>query len=386
MTVALPTKIFNLEKSDYGNMSIILGEDPGLLDSVNNNHPELYDLYKTLRNLDWDEQEFDFSTCLTEFKTCEPTYYDMMVKTLAWQWEADSVASRSIVNVLSNVVTDSRVWAGYVRINDNEDVHALTYSEIVRNSFDDPSEIMGEILAVEQAHSRMACVARVMGKAHETSHKYALGQVENNQETYNDIFMFLVALYFLERIQFMASFAITFALGKLGLFQPICMAVQKIMQDEFEIHAQFGQGVLKAELRTERGRLAYEQCFPQMQELFWEILKSEITWAGYLFSEGRELTGVTKNKLIQWIMFNGRAAGGFLGLNETFLENNGEEFFEMTGMELTLPEVNPLGYMNKYIDISDTQVSNQEQDGNQYKVNILDMLNEEEKFTFELQL
>ncbi|WP_273650015.1 ribonucleotide-diphosphate reductase subunit beta, partial [Pseudomonas aeruginosa] len=191
--------------------------------------------------LDWDELEFDFSTCLVEFETCDKSTYDMMIKTLAWQWEADSVASRSIVNILSPVMTDSRVWAGYVRINDNEDVHALTYSEIVRNSFKDPKVILDEILRVEEAQERMVAVARTMGEAHDAVHAYALNQVPNDQELYNKVFMFFIALYFLERIQFMASFAVTFAIGRTGAFQQIAAAVKKIAQDEFEIHAQYGQ-------------------------------------------------------------------------------------------------------------------------------------------------
>lgn len=161
----LPKKIFNVAKSDYHLPEIILGDDPGLLDSIHTHYPKMWELYKRLKMLDWDELEFDFSTCLVEFETCDKSTYDMMIKTLAWQWEADSVASRSIVNILSPVMTDSRVWAGYVRINDNEDVHALTYSEIVRNSFKDPKVILDEILRVEEAQERMVAVAQI-GRAH----------------------------------------------------------------------------------------------------------------------------------------------------------------------------------------------------------------------------
>lgn len=386
MTVAtvadIAPKIFNLNKGDYGSYNIILGEDPGLLDSITHNHPEAWALYKRLRNLDWDELEFDFFTCNAEFKNAEKSVYDMMIKTLAWQWEADSVASRSIVTILGNVITDGRIWTGYNRISENECVHALTYSEIVRGSFDDPDEIREEILKVEEAHSRMKIVGEVMAKAHETSLKYGLGQVENCQETYNDIFMFLIALYFLERIQFMASFAVTFAIGRTGMFQQITKAVQKIAVDEFEIHAQFGQHVLRSELATERGRTAYEQCKDKIVRLLWEIIRTEVEWALYLFSEGRELTGVTAKSLIQWVLFNAKAAAEFLNVKDDIFFRFDWDFEQIAGFPFEWPDKNPLPYMTKYIQLSATQSSAQEEKKGDYMTNLLTRRNEHAVFEF----
>lgn len=376
------SKIFNLNKGDYGSYSIILGEDPGLLDSITHNHPEAWALYKRLRSLDWDELEFDFSSCNAEFKAADKSIYDMMIKTLAWQWEADSVASRSIVTILGNVVTDGRIWTGYNRISENECVHALTYSEIVRGSFDDPDEIREEILKVEEAHSRMTVVSDVMSRALKTSLQYGLGEVGNTQETYNDIFMFLIALYFLERIQFMASFAVTFAIGRTGLFQQITKAVQKIAIDEFEIHAQFGQHVLRAELATERGKIAYEQCKDKIVRLLWEVIRTEVEWATYLFSEGRELTGVTAKSLIQWVLFNAKAAAEFLGVKDDIFFRFDWDFEQISGFPFEWPEKNPLPYMTKYIQISATQASAQEEKKGDYMTNLLTRRDENATFEF----
>ncbi|MFO5520899.1 hypothetical protein ACLBP3_30280, partial [Klebsiella pneumoniae] len=57
--------------------------------------------------------------------------------------------------------------------------------------------------------------------------------------------MFFIALYFLERIQFMASFAVTFAIGRTGAFQQIAAAVKKIAQDEFEVNDQDVQQIIR---------------------------------------------------------------------------------------------------------------------------------------------
>jgi ribonucleoside-diphosphate reductase beta chain len=378
--VDLPIKIFNANKSDYDSNEIILGQEPGLFDSINNHHPILFNLYKRLKMMDWDENEFPYADCLHEFETCDRTSYEMMIKTLAWQWEADATASRAIVNILGPVMTDSRVWAGYVLINSNENLHALTYSEIVRNSFKNPQVILDEILKVQEAQERLVTVAKVMGEAHDASHAYACGTIPNDQDLYNKIFKFFMALYYLERVQFMASFAVTFAFGKMGRFQPIVMGVQKIAIDEFEIHAQFGQEVIKALLKTERGRLAYEQTKEECTKLYWEVLMSEVRWLMYLFSEGRELPGVTLKKMIQWVLFNGNAAGIFTGHKGQLTEAHYAEFLEVTGFELEWPEKNPLPYMTEYLDLAANQTSPQEVDNNQYMVNALDTSNEQAEF------
>lgn len=382
--VDLPIKIFNNTKTDYNSPEIILGQEPGLFDSIHNHHPVLFDLYKRLKSMDWDENEFPYADCLHEFETCDRTIYDMMIKTLAWQWEADATASRAIVNILGPVMTDSRVWAGYVRINDNENLHALTYSEIVRNSFKDPQVILDEILRVQEAQERLVTVAKIMGEAHDASHAYACGTIPNDQDLYNKIFKFFMALYYLERVQFMASFAVTFALGKLGMFQPIVMGVQKIAQDEFEIHAQYQQGVIKAMMKTERGMRAWNDIKEEGGKLFWEIIMSEVRWLLYLYSEGRELPGVPLKKMIHWVLFNGNAAGTFTGHKDNITKEMLEEFKALTGFDLEWPENNPLPYMSEYLDISANQTAAQEGDNNQYMVNVVNTANEQDTFEFDM--
>lgn len=372
----LPAKIFNTEKTDYQLTPLFFGQDVGLIDSINKQYPTLWKLYKTLRSLDWDENEFDYSSCNVEFATQDPAgkiMADFMIKTLAWQWEADSMASRAIATIMGPVCSSTELWCGYVKINENENVHALTYSEVVRSSFPDPDSVLHEILQVKEAMQRLTVVARIMKAAHDVSHMYALGQIGPTQEAYNAIFMFLIAMYFLERVQFMASFAVTFAICRTGMFGPIGKAVERIAQDEFEIHAKFGQEVLKIELATERGRIAYQQCYPQILELTREITDSENVWLDYLGKDGHELPGFTVDHGKRWHMFNVRAAATFIGTYDDMLKL-GYEF----------PEKNPIPFMEDYLDVSSTQASVQEEQNAQYKVNLMARDDEDGDFDFKM--
>lgn len=363
----LPKKIFNLTKSDYEAPEILLGQDVGLFDTVNKVYPELWKLYKTMKNQDWDENEFDYSSANIQFKTCDKTIYDMMIKNLAWQWEADTVASRIFMSVLSNVCTSSEAWAGWQRISDNEIIHAGTYSEIVRNSFDDPTDILNEILKVQESISRLVVVSKIFEEAQTASNQYALGLIPNDQVLFNKIYMFIVAILCMERIQFMASFAVTFGLcDSTGLFQPIGKAVQKIAQDEFEVHVAYGKAVLSYLNKTERGKAAYNQCKDQIIDLIEEVNTSEIEWVEYAFSEGRELTGITSDMMKDWVYYSSTDVAKFLNLADE--------------MSFPLVDKNPLKYMEAWIDMSKTQASMQEEDTAQYKVNVVVRDDEDEVF------
>ncbi|WP_374248430.1 ribonucleotide-diphosphate reductase subunit beta [Thermomonas sp.] len=348
--------VFNRTKTDYQKPLLLLGQRPGLFDTVNRHYPAIWALYKAQKSLDWDENEFDYASCNADFKSCPRGTYDMMIKTLAWQWEADSVASRAIAPVLAPFITSSELWACWQRISDNEVVHAATYSEIVRNSFDNPAVILEEILRVQQAHDRLHEVARVFAAGYDASHRYALGQLPNDQATYNAVFMTILALFCMERIQFMASFAVTFAICDTGLFQPIGKAIQKIAQDELEIHAELDRAVLLNELQTERGQTAFTQCRARIEALIEEVIDSELRWIDYLFSEGRELVGMTAERLTAWTLYCAKDVYQTLGL---------------AAGKHPLPAANPLKFMEKWLNISKTQASPQEQDIAAYKVGVM---------------
>jgi ribonucleoside-diphosphate reductase beta chain len=346
--------VFNRDKNDYTKPSLFLGEANGLFDTVNKQYPEIWKIYKTIKSLDWDENEFDYSSCVKDFKNCDRSTYEMMIKTLAWQWEADSVASR-ISPVVGCFITSSELWAAWQRLSDQEVIHSATYSEIVRNSFDDPREILNEILKVEESFDRLDTISKTLSRCSKVAHNYAAGNLENTQEVYNSAFMLTVSLLVLERIQFMASFAVTFAIADTGLFQPIGKAVQKIAQDEFETHVDLDKAVLRNEMKTERGKVAFEQNKYLIKEMIDEVVASETEWINYLFSDGREIVGLNSEMLRQWMLFCAKDV---------------YKFFDLDSNE-KLPKNNPLRFIENWLDISKIQPSPQEQDNAQYKVGIM---------------
>ena len=499
--------------SDYmQDAPLFLGKKPGLFNTVYKPYPKIWGLYKKMKSLEWSESEFDYSQCLTDFKTCPKEVSDIMIRTLAWQWEADSVASRAIAPVLAPFITDSSLWAawlavsvnecytgdhealtpdGWVRLDElttdhkimqwnaetfemdfvnpsrvfskeyqgdmyhfqsdfvdqlvtpnhrmpvmrfdyetdkwkmyvytaeqveynsndffptvednrsgvfiektkvenfsgkvycptvptgffvvrhNDKVtiggnctHSATYSEIVRMSFDDPEKVLSDILAVQESFRRMDVVNEQFDRLYEIGHKYALGQVEDD-EAYEAAFMGIVALLLLERIQFMASFSITFTICSLNWFQPAGKAVQKICQDELEVHAELDKEVIRTELATERGWKVYQKNKDVIKKMIDEVVQSELVWVDYLFSEGRELVGTNAQKVKEWVLFNARDVYVFLDVPSDY----------------KFPKHNPMPNLEKWINISMSQTAPQECDNNAYKLNTI--VRDDDKIDFD---
>ena len=342
----LPKEIFNTSKDDYKSRELFLGQSGGLIDSINRPYPEIHALYKKMLSLRWDENEFDYGSCRHEFVTCSPGMYQAMIYNLAYQWEADTVASKSIVPLLAPFITNSELWGATLAIGVNEFLHSLTYSEIVRNSFDNPNEVLDEILSITESFQRLEAIAKAFSYVHDVAHRYALGQATSD-EAYDAVMTLYVALYCLERIQFISSFIVTFAFGEIGMFMPIAKAIQKICQDEFEVHQVLDRVVIGIELKTERGQKWLEKNRQKVSTLITEVVNSELTWSDFLGTEDRELPGITVEKLRKAVIYNSQPVYSAFSLQSPFDH----------------VAINPLPFVEEWMNINAIQAAPQEEAG-----------------------
>lgn len=356
----MPSRIFNTQKTDYTRPELFLGQPGGLLDTIHTPYPELMRLFMELKGMDWKHNEYDYSKCIPEFKTCKKNIYRMMIRTLAWQWEGDSSAARGIADILIPLCSCTETRVGYGRIVDNENLHAMTYSEITRGSFEDPSAILDEILTVRESHGRMVVVAKLMERARIASLQFQTDGIRT-KELEQSLMLLICAVYMLERVQFMISFAVTFGICELKMFEPIGTAIQLIARDEYTNHVPFGEEVFKILMATDWGREAFIAVRPTLIAAMVELLHNEQSFVDYLHSDGDELPGVTPQKLKDWGLFNGRQACVVFDILPEV----------EAAMGVTFPEQLPLNYMRDWIDINEKQVSPQEQDSNQYSFNMV---------------
>ncbi len=67
----IDSNIFDVNRNySPDSKSVFLLNKPGLLDSIHRPHPELFRLYKLLKSMDWDENEFQLMKCQMSFCLC----------------------------------------------------------------------------------------------------------------------------------------------------------------------------------------------------------------------------------------------------------------------------------------------------------------------------
>lgn len=246
-------------------------------------------------------------------------------------------------------------------------IHALSYSEIVRQCVPDTKEVFEMVMLNENTIKRALRVVGVFDDLAKAGAEYTLGIRSNDQQTYNIVFKGMVALYILERLQFMASFAATFAIVEQGYFQSIGKMVQKIMLDEIACHAATDAEVIRIELQTERGQVALLQCKEEILSMLEDVIIQETSWSEYLFSEGRSIVGLNPTLLNEWVMYNSQVIYNDFGFSNPY----------------PVIKDNPLPWMKNWIDIDKHQNAMQEADGNNYALNVVkNDVAEDEEFDF----
>ena len=343
--------MFNKDNTEWrdGGGSLILGQPSALLDSINRKHKRLFELYKLQKEADWQEDEIDLEQSRVDFQSCPPNVYNAMVENLAYQWEADSYAVNSYSFLLAPFVTDSdfKLWIN--KATEIEGLHALTYSEIVRLAVPEPEEVFKMAMESDSVVSRMGTVDKLLGELKQYSLRYALGEIPNNQELYNKAFLGVLTFYCLERMQFMSSFAHTFTLVDSGWFQGVGSLVQKIMQDEFYYHCRALAYVLKHEMTTHRGMVAYMDTREEIERIVSEVVQREYDWNKYISSK----YGTPEDVYNRWV------------------EYNAQEVYDLLMLELPFrrQDKSPLKLMDNYLDLDKFQRANQEGDNNNYSLN-----------------
>ena len=346
----------------YKQTELLLGMRRGLIDSIHRDYPKIWSLYKEMKSLDWSEDEFKFAQCLVDFEQAPKDLSDIMIETLAVQWEGDTWAANSILEVFGPFVSSTELWCAWCRIVDNENIHSLTYSEIVKMSFKDPDAVLGRILEVHERRARLAPVTNAFNELYKYANMYRMRQIEaDNPELIDAVYVGVATLFCLERIQFMASFAVTFTIAATGLFQAIAKAVQKIAQDELEVHCEVDKEIL-GHCRTNSKNFdgVHERTAEKIAAIVGDVIEAELHWnREQIFkNDTRSIPGLTNHLLDEWVLFNAKPLIDFLSLNKFF---NNYKF----------PKANPLPHMNQWLDMNKLQPAPQEQDSPNYKIGVV---------------
>lgn len=312
--------IFNQGRNYQEEQPLFFADRPGIVDTINLQHEEMWTNYDKLRLLDWKETEFDFKSCQQEFESLKESESEVAMLTLGWQWEADSVAAHSVMPILSLYFPAEALFVLYQRIGDNESIHALTYARIQKQAFVNAQAAMDRVLQLKQPFQRLKTVAEVFANAKYVGHLLQLGMLRKEDYVVREaLFLFLVALYCLERVQFMGSFSITHSTVEIDMLVPIGDAVRKIAMDEYGVHVPTVRWII-ANLLQSWGAEVMLRSRPAVVRLLNEVRNAEEAWTHFTFSEGRGIAGTGVKRVVQQINHCATDPMLLLGLNRSEVE------------------------------------------------------------------
>ena len=337
-------------KLDEQHKSVFLSEAPGALNTIYLSHQKLWGLYKQLRSLDWDANEFSHERSKTEMTTASQTDIDKITKTLLWQWEADSTASRVIMDFLSAFNPGTELSALAQRISENEALHSHSYSEIVKNCYD-VDDIVDLIHSDMNPVRRLNAVASAFSECITVANKVRVGEIRRDSEiAKRSILIFFGTMIILERIQFTASFNVTFTYGDRGSWNSIAKTVQKIATDELSIHVKSWKYCFSNEVALPEYRSVLSDVMTTLEQICSEVLKSELSFCDILFSDGQVIdrpgkTPITCAVLKESVRFEAQHVYQFFGFDLPF----------------AFIEKHPMPHTIQWKDINSTQTSPQEE-------------------------
>lgn len=349
--------VLNLSNENYktGKYPLFLGEALGLNDEINITYPEIDKIKRFHQSMYWLPEEFSFEQDRKDLLEAPDSEKDVMILNLLAQWALDSLASRSIVELFGPLVSNTEVHGWFLVQSFFEDIHAATYSKIIRNAMTNPEAVIERGVKNLEVFKRTEIIGNVFNDMKKITGRYMQGiEMEEEYVKYN-ILRSIFALYGLEQISFMSSFASTFALVETGRYQGIGKAVGSICNDE-SVHAEGDRIVFKCLLREPSYKEIFEKNKEEFTHILDEIVAQEHRWSEYIFSEGRRVLGLNTELLKEYVNHTSKPCYDNLGLE-----------WDTNRFGSALAE-NPLPYMDKYFDRDLTQSAPQEIESNNYRV------------------
>lgn len=335
------------------NGSSFLNGGRGLIDSI---HRRVEDTtfrnYKILKKQDWDELENPLEEVRQDFLRY-PCEGEMFKNNVGWQWGGDSTAANSLIPMFAPFQPDTDTWLWICRQGDNENLHALTYSEIVKIAVPNGEAEIKRIHESQDTMRRMAHVTKIFDHVIRVGARITLGDIDYRSKEASDALMLgLCGVFILERCQFMPSFLNTAVLYFDSKFTPACSTIRKIAIDEYGTHIPTIRHLITQELKVKERRDSLERVRPILTNLLEEVTHNEVAWNAMQFRVGGERLGMTEQMGSDYAYYASTDVANLMGLKP----------------DLKIVTRNPAPIMDNFLNLNRERQASMEKKGGNYQV------------------
>lgn len=336
--------VFNLNKI-ASKQSMFFGDKPNVSRYDILTHPIFEKLTQKQKGFFWQPEEIDLNKDNKDFKILSEAGKWIFTETLSYQTMLDSIQNRSPALALlphcSLPELESCIewWCAF------EQIHASSYAHIIRNVYQNPSDVFDNIIENDEIVSR----ATASIKYYDDFLNYSLIARTNGKydprELKKKLLLCIASINALEGLSFYASFACSFAFAEQGLMVGNASIISLIARDE-ALHLAITQNILKkwseGDDDPEMIEL-YQECLPEIKTIYENVIAQEKLWCKHLFKHGT-IIGLNEKILSEYIEYMAGKRMKNLGLKTNYITKN------------------PLTWMDKYLNSSDNQVAPMEQE------------------------
>lgn len=315
----------------------------------------------------WRPEEVDVSKDRRDFMSLPEHEKHIFLSNLKYQTLLDSIQGRSPNVALLPLVSIPELETWIETWSFFETIHSRSYTHIIRNVVNDPSEVFDDIVVNKHIIARAEKIAVYYDDLIEYSQYYQLfGEGKHTingkeieislRELKKKLYMCLMCVNILEAIRFYVSFACSFAFAERKLMEGNAKIIRLIARDE-ALHLVSTQNILNIFASGQEGnewKEIAEDCNLDAFNLFYEAAEQEKEWAEYLFKDG-SMIGLNKDILCQYVEFITNQRLKAVGLPTMF------EIHQ-----------NPIPWINAHLSSDTVQVAPQETEMSSYLTGQID--------------
>lgn len=320
-------------------------------------YPTIAKYVDTQKGFFWVPEEVTLVKDKIDFKNASDAVKHIFTSNLLRQTALDSIQGRSPVECFTPVVSVPEMEALVLWWSAFEQIHSKSYSHIIRNIYNVPSEEFNKIHDTKEIVQMAANIGVYYDELFRINAILAIfggydqGPLPVSEEQHIDaIWMALNASYALEAVRFMVSFATSLGMVENKLFIGNGNIIALILKDEL-LHTDWTAYLINKLVKDDpRFVAARERCKAKVYEMYMSVIDEEKAWADYLFSKGTVI-GLNAQVMKNFVDWTAQHRLKDIGLKYD------------AGVKST-----PLPWFNKHLNTSKKQTALQENESVSYVI------------------
>ena len=358
--------VFNTSKSyDYTAQPMFFGESTSIARYESPKHQFIEDLTEKALSLFWRPEEINLTTDSTQFKKLHPRDQRTFTLNLLYQAIMDTVQGSAPSEILGPICSDIGLDTWIQTWTFFETIHSRSYTHIIRNLYNNPTEVFDSVVLDDQIMARAASICKYYDELEVQWTLYSADKIRgiatDNQlyELKKAFYLCLHTINALEAIRFFVSFINTFNFFET---QKVMEGNSKIMtfiaRDE-NLHHQGTRYMIKRLQSGEEGpewiKIA-EECRDEATDIFLATNSQEKEWCTYVYKDGAP-QGLSVGLVSDYIDYATVPRMNELGLDSS---------------SIVAPIRNPFPWLTKFLKSNTVQAAPQEVEIGSYLVSQID--------------